>query len=463
MTGATYPILACAIDKQRFLIPCSEIRWTVPPLKLPWSGISRLSSGKCTNRDACSGQHVEPDPLRLQDLVSDYSRMIDGTLDCSPFICDAALECKQVVEQRKEAIRRRWEEKRWSAAVWRDYQLECAQKLFEEEMEAAEREWEEERSRLKERLVADLLEERRRLMEELEPTLSGSAVTVMQVAPPAGQNTNKRSLRKRTAPDSAAASAALADQPQQALNGQQAVQVPVKGTNLAKPRRAGGASQGPFDQLSRLGIDTRLTEEDIYEDISTIYREDKSSGLGRRNAPRATAAAFKTNVSVSVELAPRPASTNGSAEPLSAGPEEPAPGPGYGASGSHPLSHKKPGVPGGSNRGEKHTGPKGPTAVVNGGSDALIDAYVEDSILYYGSSPLTAFQKSDSISVLVTQSATSFPGTISTITQNELWIRREDGTKNKIYLGQLRIGKYRLSMIQRQQRGQDSSGVSGDP
>jgi hypothetical protein len=67
--------------------------------------------------------------------------------------------------EEKRNLCSRLDEQLWAAACLRDYQLACVQKAFDAEIDQIEREYEAERSNLKEKLLGDLLEHRRRLLE----------------------------------------------------------------------------------------------------------------------------------------------------------------------------------------------------------------------------------------------------------------------------------------------------------
>ena len=294
--------------------------------------------------------------------------------------------------------------------------MESAQRLYEAEVEAIEREFEEERARLKDRMIQELLEERKRLMDELEPTLSAplaASLTTAPVAPPGSSNNwnsdgrgNKRSLRKRTAEEQRGTSLAAATA--------SAAAAVANNAPAVKETKRKGVS--PYDQLGRLGIETRLTEEEVYDDINTIYREDGRGG--RRTAPRTASAAATA------------ASTTASA-PSSQPPLQPPPAP----------IHQKSAA-----SGPRTTGPKGPTAVISGLDDELIDVHVDERTFTLHYDGDKTFCPGDAISCYVSHSDSTFVGTVSTITPNELWIKRADnGTSNKIYIGQLRIGKYKIT------------------
>lgn len=350
----------------------------------------------------------------MQSLVEGYNKLMDGRDEIFESCSKSFIECRENVEKRREAIRRRWEEKRWSAAVWRDYQLETAQRLFEAEVEAVEREFEEERAKLKEKLISELLEERKRLMDELEPTLTtinspiignGNGGSITNSTNTNGsinnEGTGKRMLRKRNA-TTANASAISSNIDDMGSNGHNTNLKTLSGKETGSGRRRPPPAN-PFDQLGKMGIETRLPEDEICDDINSIYRDDVRSNHPRRAALRAVSKLERDEV---VTAEPQPI--------------------------AHPVS----------NRRVSSNGPKGPTAVVSAPGESVIDAFVADNHLHYASH---VFSKGDPIDVLVTQSDSMFRGSISTIGVNELWIRREDGTKNKIYLGQLRVGKYKLS------------------
>lgn len=74
-------------------------------------------------------------------------------------------ECREELQRQRTRIRERLREQLWSAACLRDYQLACVQRAYESEVEQIEREFETEKAQLKERVLADLLEHRRRLTE----------------------------------------------------------------------------------------------------------------------------------------------------------------------------------------------------------------------------------------------------------------------------------------------------------
>lgn len=66
---------------------------------------------------------------------------------------------------KRKQFREKLQERLWSAACWRDYQLASVQKAFEAEIEQIEREFEAEKTNLKEKLLNELLEQKRRLVE----------------------------------------------------------------------------------------------------------------------------------------------------------------------------------------------------------------------------------------------------------------------------------------------------------
>lgn len=79
--------------------------------------------------------------------------------------CCLILEMRPTLEAKQRALRAQLDEKLWSAACWRDYQLSCVQRTYDNEIEQIERDFEVERNQIKDRLIADLLEHRKRLIE----------------------------------------------------------------------------------------------------------------------------------------------------------------------------------------------------------------------------------------------------------------------------------------------------------
>ena len=79
---------------------------------------------------------------------------------------------------------------------------------------------------------------------------------------------------------------------------------------------------------------------------------------------------------------------------------------------------------------------KGPSSVVEDVANVQITDF--GTLQYEGHE----YVKGDGVTLEINN--TQFSGTLSSIGSAEIWIRRSDGTKNKIYLGQLRVGKYRI-------------------
>lgn len=79
-----------------------------------------------------------------------------------------------VLSERRRQYRDKLQERLWAAACWRDYQLGCVQKAFEAEVKQIEAEYESEKSNLKEKLLGELLEERRKLVEHQQRISGGT-------------------------------------------------------------------------------------------------------------------------------------------------------------------------------------------------------------------------------------------------------------------------------------------------
>lgn len=66
---------------------------------------------------------------------------------------------------KRAQFKEKLQERLWTAACWRDYQLVSVQKAFDAEIEQIEREFEAEKTNLKERLLSELFEQKKRLLE----------------------------------------------------------------------------------------------------------------------------------------------------------------------------------------------------------------------------------------------------------------------------------------------------------
>lgn len=105
--------------------------------------------------------------LKRARLICDEFAKAHAGFTCSMFL-DLLTESQPKLTAERKRLKERLEEQLWAAACLRDYQLTCVQKAFELEVEQIEREFEQERSSLKEKLLSDLFEHRRRLTESKE-------------------------------------------------------------------------------------------------------------------------------------------------------------------------------------------------------------------------------------------------------------------------------------------------------
>jgi len=100
-------------------------------------------------------------------------------------------------------LKRKLDERLWRAACWRDYQLAITQRIYDDEINQIEHDFRNERELIRERLLAELHEHRRRIMEARESASSGlkrivngaSAEKVETAAPAAEGATSSNNAR----------------------------------------------------------------------------------------------------------------------------------------------------------------------------------------------------------------------------------------------------------------------------
>lgn len=105
------------------------------------------------------GSEVGVSPDRLDQIISDYRKVQEAATN--------------EIDRKRRAVRSKCEERLWMAAVWRDYQLEIVKKSFETEIKQIEREHQSEFNNLKEALMQELQEEKKKL-QILEQASSGN-------------------------------------------------------------------------------------------------------------------------------------------------------------------------------------------------------------------------------------------------------------------------------------------------
>lgn len=98
-------------------------------------------------------------PNRLDQIISDYRKVQEAATN--------------EIDRKRRAIRSKCDERLWMAAIWRDYQLEIVKKSFETEIKQVEREHQIEFNNLKEALMQELQEEKKKL-QALEQASSGN-------------------------------------------------------------------------------------------------------------------------------------------------------------------------------------------------------------------------------------------------------------------------------------------------
>ena len=98
-------------------------------------------------------------PNRLDQIISDYRKVQEAATN--------------EIDRKRRAVRSKCEERLWMATIWRDYQLEIVKKSFETEIKQIERENQTDFNNLKEALMQELQEEKKKL-QALEQASSGN-------------------------------------------------------------------------------------------------------------------------------------------------------------------------------------------------------------------------------------------------------------------------------------------------
>lgn len=128
--------------------------------RIPEKGGAGTGSG---GGDAC-----ESAKQRALRICREFAQAHDGTAVCLRRLANRCAESIPTLSAKRKQLRERLEERLWAAACWRDFQLACVQRAFDAEMEQIEHDFTSEQSQLKSRLLADLLEHRRRLTDTKE-------------------------------------------------------------------------------------------------------------------------------------------------------------------------------------------------------------------------------------------------------------------------------------------------------
>lgn len=105
-----------------------------------------------------------------------------ATAGLSSLISFPDIEMAPNIALKRKQFKQRLQERLWSAACWRDYQLASVQKAFEAEIELIEREFETEKTNLKEKLLNELLEQKKRLLEGRDTADEGNCYTYIYEA-----------------------------------------------------------------------------------------------------------------------------------------------------------------------------------------------------------------------------------------------------------------------------------------
>lgn len=183
--------------------------------------------------------------------------------------------------QQKRSLQKHQEEKVLLAESWKTYQLGIIEKLYQQERIAAEKEFETQRNQIRERMIQELLERKRKWLEEHHDTI----VTLSQQVDPLssinwmeeaigtsnGKSTNisiQRKLRKRNQGASATSGTTIST------------------TGLGSDSQPPRASERISGMKSKKGLSgptivASLKEFEIDEDLD-IIRQKKNDGMATR-------------------------------------------------------------------------------------------------------------------------------------------------------------------------------------
>jgi hypothetical protein len=285
------------------------------------------------------------------------------------------------LDPRQADLRARWQLQRWEAAVWRDSQLRTVARTYEREMEKLSREAEERNESLR---VALLTKRLKRLR-----SLAGPGALFDK---PESELVPIVSVAPEPLPEVTGPGGRTLRNKQKSQNSDSQSSAPVSGimpiscpTGVPPARR----KNLPFfdTTLQRLGVSITLPDSEISTDISQISKQRSAITSGNDISLQTSKKAVVGITRASARNVPSLV--------------------------------------------------KGPSSVVECSVDARITEI--GTLVYEGHEFVTG----DTVTLEINGSR--FSGTLSSVQSAEIWIRRDDdGTKNKIYLGQLRVGRNRL-------------------
>jgi hypothetical protein len=319
-----------------------------------------------------------------------------------PFI--EGLESSSTVDDRREEYEERlaklrawWHHQRWEGAVQRDAQLEAVHRSFAGERHKLETELREKLGRRRDGMIRRRQEALQKLRADVSPEPASQTSTAMTgaetAAVPSGRSLRSANRSKAAADPSAALPASnLANA--SAVGSANPVAAGMMTTNRASRQRTGTPSSTSSllqdSLLLRLGISPALSEPDVASDLQTIL----------------------------ADMPPNTLSSHAN-----------------GKRGRHNSNTNNYG----SNNSGSYSNVKGPQLVIE---PDPIDAAITD----YGTLRYEGREFGKGAVLTLEFNGHRFSGTLSSIGNTEVWIRRSDGSgaKNKIYLGQLRVGKYKI-------------------
>ena len=284
------------------------------------------------------------------------------------------------LDPRQADLRARWQLQRWESAVWRDSQLRTVTRAYEREMEKLTQDADERNESLRIAMLSKGLKKLKALAGLGVLPEKQEIESIPAVTIPI------EPISEPTGPTGRILRSKQKPPTTDSLPSAAAGTIqPICPTGMVPARRR----NLPFfdSTLQRLGVSTTLPDSEISTDISQISKQRSSGNISGDLASQ--------NIKKTLISSTRASTRN---------------------------------VP---------SLVKGPSSVV----ECSIDARITEvgTLVYEGHEFVTG----DTVKLEINGSR--FSGTLSSVQSAEIWIRRDDdGTKNKIYLGQLRVGRYRI-------------------
>jgi hypothetical protein len=284
------------------------------------------------------------------------------------------------LDPRQADLRARWQLQRWEAAVWRDSQLKTVARVYEREMEKFSLDSEEKNESVRVAMLTKRLNRLKSLAGHGVVSEKPEHESILATSVPL------EPISEPTGPSGRILRSKQKPPTTEPQSSAATGVIPNNGTTSLAPARR---RNFPFfdTTLQRLGVSIALSDSEISTDMSQISKQPSSVPSSvdttQQNVKKASTGATRTSTRNIPSLV------------------------------------------------------KGPSSVV----ECSIDARITElgTLVYEGHEFVTG----DTVKLEINGSR--FSGTLSSVQSAEIWIRRDDdGTKNKIYLGQLRVGRYRI-------------------